>query len=82
MVKCFWPLKDRNVLVEMLFVTVKNTVQGHSMQARNMCPRCISYIRNNSEDTTLFPQMCDSCIGILVILIYFLCRKKSAYFRY
>ena len=40
MVKCFWPLKDRNVLVEMLFVTVKNTVQGHNMQARNMCPRC------------------------------------------
>ena len=40
MVKCFWPLKDLNVLVEMLFVTVKNAVQGHNLQARNMCPGC------------------------------------------
>ena len=39
MVKCFWPLKDLNVLVEMLFVTVKNAIQGHNLQARNMCPR-------------------------------------------
>ena len=38
-VKCFWPLKDLNVLVEMLFVTVKNAIQGHNLQARNMCPR-------------------------------------------
>ena len=36
MVKYFWPLKDLNVLVEMLFVTV----QGHNLRARNMCPRC------------------------------------------
>ena len=39
MVKCFWPLKDLNVLVEMIFVTVKNAIQGHNLQARNMCPR-------------------------------------------
>ena len=29
-------LKDLNVLVELLFVTVKNAVQGHNMQARNV----------------------------------------------
>ena len=40
MVKCFWPLKDLNVLVEMLFVMVKNAVQCHNLKARNMCPRC------------------------------------------
>ena len=39
MVKCFWPLKDLNVLVEMLFVTIKNAIQDHNLQARNMCPR-------------------------------------------
>ena len=39
MVKCFWPFKDLNVLVEMLFVTVKNAIQGHILQARNKCPR-------------------------------------------
>ena len=39
MVKCFWPLTDLNVLVEMLFVTVRNAIQGHNLQARNMCPR-------------------------------------------
>ena len=38
MVKCFWPLKDLNVLVEMLFVTVENAIQGHNLQARHMCP--------------------------------------------
>ena len=32
MVKCFWPLKDLNVLVEMLFVTVKNAIQGHRQE--------------------------------------------------
>ena len=40
MVKCFWPLKDLNVLAEMLFVTVKNAVQCHKLQARNMWPGC------------------------------------------
>ena len=40
MVKYFWPLKDLHVLVEMLFVTVKNAVQSLNLQARNMCPRC------------------------------------------
>ena len=39
MVKSFWPLKDLNVLVEMLFTTVKNVIQGHNLQARNKCPR-------------------------------------------
>ena len=36
----FWPFKGLNVLVEMLFVTVKNAVQGHNLQPRNMCPKC------------------------------------------
>ena len=40
MVKYFWLLKDLNVLVELLFVTIKNAVQGHNLQARNMCTRC------------------------------------------
>ena len=35
----FLVVKDLNVLVEMLFVTIKNAIQGHNLQARNMCPR-------------------------------------------
>ena len=32
----FLAVKDLNVLVKMLFVTVKNAVQGHNLQARNI----------------------------------------------
>ena len=42
MVKCFWPLKDLNVLAEMLFVTTKVQGQFKAIICRQeiMCLRC------------------------------------------